>query len=36
MIKKNVLAAVLIGMTLSGWAQKSDNNLNKEVMNTTF
>lgn len=36
MIKKNVLAAVLIGMTLSGWAQKSENNLNKEVMNTTL
>lgn len=36
MIKKNVLAAVLIGMTLSGWAQKSENNLNKEDMNTTL
>ncbi len=36
MIKKNVLAAVLIGMTLSGWAQKSENNLNKEIMNTTL
>lgn len=36
MIKKNVLAAVLIGMTLSSWAQKTENNLNKEVMNTTL
>ena len=35
-MKKVLLAAVLMGMMLTGCNQKSDNNQNEEDMNTTL